>query len=148
MSLKLVESSGDKRLDRAAWGGITASSPLPPLPPEFHGENLVLRLAFRYNPSLQGLTPSVIQINTGQAQQFLPVLQRVSDPALFHISWSVQGFDCTADSCGTVSATGLYTAPARILSPTNVKVVAAAADDPGEQASATVTIVQPKSPSQ
>jgi TonB family protein len=43
-------SSGDSALDRAAWGGITASDPFPPLPSEFHGPYLALRFHFFYNP--------------------------------------------------------------------------------------------------
>ena len=44
-----TESSGDVALDRAAWGGITASDPLPPLPGEFPGQYLQLRFYFFYN---------------------------------------------------------------------------------------------------
>jgi TonB family protein len=43
-------SSGDVALDRAAWGGITASDPFPPLPNEFPGQYLALRFHFYYNP--------------------------------------------------------------------------------------------------
>ena len=43
-------SSGDVALDRAAWGGITASNPFPPLPDEFGGQYLLLRFQFFYNP--------------------------------------------------------------------------------------------------
>jgi len=43
-------SSGDISLDRAAWGGITASDPFAPLPKEFHGPYLALRFHFYYNP--------------------------------------------------------------------------------------------------
>jgi TonB family protein len=47
-----VESpSGDVPLDRAAYGGITASDPFSPLPHEFHGPYLALRITFFYNPS-------------------------------------------------------------------------------------------------
>ncbi len=42
--------SGDVALDRAAWGGITASYPFAPLPKEFHGPYLALRFHFFYNP--------------------------------------------------------------------------------------------------
>jgi TonB family protein len=42
--------SGDVALDRAAWGGITASAPFAPLPAEFHGAYLGLRFHFYYNP--------------------------------------------------------------------------------------------------
>lgn len=43
--------SGDVALDRAAYGGITASNPFPPLPNEFGGPYLGLRFTFYYNPS-------------------------------------------------------------------------------------------------
>ncbi|HZQ69755.1 MAG TPA: TonB family protein [Terriglobales bacterium] len=48
--LRYVGSSGDVALDRAAYGGITASNPFPPLPGEFKGQYLALRFHFFYNP--------------------------------------------------------------------------------------------------
>ena len=48
--MKLVATSGDTALDRAAWGGITASNPFPPLPTDFGGQYLSLRFRFFYNP--------------------------------------------------------------------------------------------------
>lgn len=53
--MKLVFSSGDVPLDRAAWGGITASNPFPPLPSDFNGPYLALRFRFFYNPSKEDL---------------------------------------------------------------------------------------------
>jgi len=50
--MQLVISSGDDALDRAAWGGITGSNPLPPLPEEYikrGGTDLTLRGMFIYN---------------------------------------------------------------------------------------------------
>jgi len=49
--LRLIGPSGDISLDRAAWGGITASVPFSPLPNEFHGPYLGLRFHFYYNPA-------------------------------------------------------------------------------------------------
>ena len=49
--LKYISPSGDVALDRAAWGGITASNPFAPLPGEFHGPYLQLRFHFYYNPA-------------------------------------------------------------------------------------------------
>jgi TonB family protein len=49
--MRLVGPSGDVSLDRAAWGGITASNPFGPLPSEFHGSYLALRFHFYYNPA-------------------------------------------------------------------------------------------------
>jgi len=48
--MKLDGPSGDVSLDRAAWGGITASNPFPPLPNEFGGQYLQLVFHFYYNP--------------------------------------------------------------------------------------------------
>ena len=48
--MRYVFGSGDVALDRAAYGGITASNPFPPLPSEFTGQYLGLRFTFFYNP--------------------------------------------------------------------------------------------------
>ncbi|MFY9645747.1 MAG: cell envelope integrity protein TolA, partial [Terriglobales bacterium] len=44
--------SGDVAVDRAAWGSIIESNPLPPLPREFPGPNLGLRLNFYLNMNI------------------------------------------------------------------------------------------------
>src|ERR1017187_5033885 len=49
--LKYISPSGDVALDRAAWGGITASNPFATLPGEFPGPYLALRFHFYYNPA-------------------------------------------------------------------------------------------------
>jgi TonB family protein len=41
--------SGSKPLDEAAVAAISASNPLPPLPKEFKGDRIVLRMTFMYN---------------------------------------------------------------------------------------------------
>jgi len=48
--MRLVATSGDTMLDRAAWGAVTASNPFPALPNGFTGPNLALRIHFYYNP--------------------------------------------------------------------------------------------------
>jgi TonB family protein len=53
--MKLVASSGDVALDRAAWGAITDAIPLPQLPVQFAGEFLELRAIFFYNPDKNDL---------------------------------------------------------------------------------------------
>ncbi len=50
--MRYVSGSGDVALDRAAYGGITASNPFPPLPAEFGGQYLGLRFTFLYNPDV------------------------------------------------------------------------------------------------
>jgi TonB family protein len=54
--IKLAQPSGTVMLDRAAWAGISASNPLSPLPPEFKGDHLTLRISFCYNRPPDGST--------------------------------------------------------------------------------------------
>lgn len=49
--MRIVHPAGLVVLDRAAWGGIAASNPLDPLPSEFKGDFLKLRMHFCYNPA-------------------------------------------------------------------------------------------------
>jgi TonB family protein len=53
--MRIISPSGAVPLDRAAWGGITASSPFAPLPAEFKGPYLALRFHFYYNPDRRDL---------------------------------------------------------------------------------------------
>jgi len=53
--LRQMTTSGDIPLDRAAWAGIVASDPFPPLPTEFGGQYLALRFRFFYNPTKEEL---------------------------------------------------------------------------------------------
>lgn len=48
--LRVIRGSGDIALDRAAYGGITYSNPLPALPGNYGGDYLLLRASFYYNP--------------------------------------------------------------------------------------------------
>ena len=45
-AMHLDGSTRDVAIDKAAWGGITGVGQLPPLPKEFHGDNLQLRINF------------------------------------------------------------------------------------------------------
>ena len=58
-----------------------------------------------------------------------------------NVSWQVQGAACaTAGACGTVNASGIFTAPASVPSPNTIQVVAISADDTAQSGSASVTI--------
>jgi len=54
-SMSLTSSACDLSLDRAAWGALVASNPLPPLPDEFKGQYLRLRTRFYYNLGKVGI---------------------------------------------------------------------------------------------
>ena len=47
--MKLETQSGDVALDKAAWYAITSEGQFPPLPREYHGPQLDLRIGFFYN---------------------------------------------------------------------------------------------------
>jgi len=51
--IKLETTSGDVALDKAAWYAITSEGQFPPLPREYHGQQLELRVGFFYNEPIQ-----------------------------------------------------------------------------------------------
>jgi hypothetical protein len=61
-----------------------------------------------------------------------------------NVTWTVQsgasGQGCTGAACGSISATGLYTAPSAAPSPNAISVIATSAADPTKSATATVAI--------
>src|SRR6266567_5080907 len=58
-----------------------------------------------------------------------------------NVVWQVQGAACaTAGACGTVNASGIFTAPAFTPSPNSIQVVAISSEDPAQSSAANVTI--------
>jgi outer membrane biosynthesis protein TonB len=51
--IKLETTSGDVALDKAAWYAITSEGQFQPLPRQFHGPDLELRVGFFYNEPIQ-----------------------------------------------------------------------------------------------
>jgi outer membrane biosynthesis protein TonB len=51
-AMNLDGSSQDQSIDKACWGAITGEGQFPPLPPNFHGPNLELRIDFLTNKPL------------------------------------------------------------------------------------------------
>jgi hypothetical protein len=86
------------------------------------------------------ISPTSAQIAAGHGQQFAA---KVTGTTLAGVTWSVAGAGCSGAACGTVSTTGLYTAPSAVPSPAQVTVTATAIADGETKASATVTIIVP-----
>lgn len=58
-----------------------------------------------------------------------------------NVTWQVQGAACaTAGVCGTIDASGIFTAPNSVPSPNTIQVVAISLDDTTQSGSANVTI--------
>src|SRR5581483_9241344 len=58
------------------------------------------------------------------------------------VTWSISGYDCAGTTCGTISTTGLYTAPSTLPVPPFATITATSSADPSRSASATVQVVQ------
>jgi hypothetical protein len=86
------------------------------------------------------ITPTSAQVVTGAQQQFTV---SVTGTTTTSVTWSVAGAGCSASACGTITSTGLYTAPNTIPKPAQVIVTATSTADSSKAASATVTIVPP-----
>ena len=79
----------------------------------------------------------------GGTQAFTGTAQNATTPG---VTWSVNGAAGGNATVGTISAQGVYTAPASVPSPATVTVTAASIQDPTVTASAQVTITAPPTP--
>jgi hypothetical protein len=57
------------------------------------------------------------------------------------VSWTVAGSGCTGAPCGTISPSGIYTAPTAAPAPATVTVTATSLADPSKADQATITVV-------
>jgi TonB family protein len=140
--MKVHTSSGDVALDRAAWRSITTSTPFPPLPTEFPGHTLGLRFHFYYNfqPTYISISPCAdVRVPAGSTRQFSASGKGITDTS---VTWTVSGSGCSKSACGTISDTGLYTAPVNIPTPPTVVVEVTSQTDTGASGKTKLTVVQ------
>lgn len=164
--IRVKASSGDVSLDRAAYQGVAYSGQLPPLPSDYQCRDVSLRLHFYYNPdksdvyrpddSLRNTIPCVTtkiragddvallispesaKVKIGDVQQFSA---RLTGTTSVVVKWSLRGLGCEGSACGTVSADGVYTAPAKVPNPATITITARSDLAPEAIASATVTLL-------
>jgi hypothetical protein len=74
-----------------------------------------------------------------RTQQFRATVQNAADT---RVTWKVNGVAGGNGTVGTVSSSGLYTAPAAVPSPATVTVTATSVADATKSASVTVTITK------
>jgi hypothetical protein len=84
------------------------------------------------------VTPSAAQVVTGVHQQFSSTVTGSANTA---VTWSIAGSGCTGSACGTITTSGLYTAPGSVPSPSQATVTATSVADTSKSASATVTVI-------
>jgi hypothetical protein len=84
------------------------------------------------------ISPTTSLVTVGAQQQFQAKVSGTSNGA---VTWTLSGTGCSGSTCGTVTAAGLYTAPATVPNPSTVKITAASQAETSQSASATVTII-------
>jgi hypothetical protein len=109
---------------------VTATSVADPTKSAFAQVNLQATIAV-------SITPASVSLQASQAQQFTPSVTGTSNTA---VTWSLN------PSVGTISSSGLYTAPATITSLQQVVVMATSSANTAEVGQVTVTLNPPAGP--
>ena len=86
------------------------------------------------------VSPSDSLIAAGGTRQFTATVQNAVDNS---VTWTVLGSGCTGSECGTISNTGLYTAPAVVPAAPAVLIMATSVEDTAVFGQTTTTIVEP-----
>ncbi|MEA3176616.1 MAG: hypothetical protein QOI59_139 [Gammaproteobacteria bacterium] len=85
------------------------------------------------------VAPTLVTVTTGTTQQFTATVSNASNTA---VTWQVNGVNGGSAATGTVSATGLYTAPSSLTaSPTTFSIRAVSVQDPSVSATAQASVV-------
>ncbi len=104
-------------------GGASPVAPPPPTPPP--------------SPVSVSLTPGSATVLLGNAQSFTAAVSGAADTA---VEWSVNGVAGGNSGHGTITAAGVYSAPAILPAPAAVTVRATSRADSAKYAEATVTV--------
>lgn len=86
------------------------------------------------------ITPTTMSLQVGATQQFTATVSNVTNTA---VTWQVNGVAGGNATVGTISSSGLYTAPASVPTPATVTVAAVSQADSTKSGSATVTVTAP-----
>ena len=86
------------------------------------------------------VSPATATVSTSATQQFTATVTGTTNTS---VTWQVNGVTGGNSTVGTVTAAGLYTAPATVPSPASVTVTAVSQADTTKSGSATVTITAP-----
>lgn len=92
------------------------------------------------SPIAVTVSPSSINVVVGATEQFSATVSNSSNTS---VTWSVNSISGGNSTVGTISGTGLYTAPAVVPSAGSVSVQATSQADPTKSGSATVSLTYP-----
>lgn len=85
------------------------------------------------------ITPTAVVVIAGEQIKFHDTVVGTTNTS---VTWSLSGASCTGTACGTITSTGVYTAPASIPAQMNVTVTVKSQVSATVLASATVTILR------
>src|ERR1700732_4647821 len=85
------------------------------------------------------VAPSGVNLVVGTTQQMTATVAQTFNTA---VTWSIAG----GSANGTISSTGLYTAPATVPAPAQVTITATSQKDPSKSGTATLTITTTAGP--
>jgi hypothetical protein len=88
-------------------------------------------------PVVVNIFPMSASVAVGSTQQFTATVDNTTNKT---VSWQVNGIAAGNSVVGTISSSGLYTAPATVPNPASVTVAAVSQADTSKSASASVTI--------
>src|SRR5437879_4918212 len=91
-------------------------------------------------PVTVSVAPAAASVQTGGTQTFTATVTNTTNTA---VTWQVNGITGGNTSVGTISTTGVYTAPATVPSPAMVTVTAVSVADPTRSGAAQVTVTAP-----
>ncbi len=94
-------------------------------------------------PVTVSLNPATAGVQVGATRQFSATVGGTSNTS---VTWSVNNIAGGDTTVGTISAAGLYTAPAAVPSPASVTVRATSAANPAVSGTAAVTVQPPPPP--
>src|SRR5438132_7203981 len=118
--LHLAGCGGGGSGDNGATAPQPPSPPPPPPPPA---------------PIDVSVTPAAASVQTGGTQTLTATVTNTANKA---VTWQVNGVAGGNTSVGTISTTGVYTAPATVPSPPIVTVTAVSVADPTRSGSAQI----------
>lgn len=84
------------------------------------------------------ISPSSVTLIAAATQQFTAVVRGSSNTA---VAWSLSSSGCSGTACGTITPTGLYTAPTPVSASMIVNVIATAMADSSKSATAAANLM-------
>ncbi len=91
-------------------------------------------------PVTVAVAPTIASIQLGQTQQFAATVSGTPNTA---VTWTANGVTGGNSAVGTISPSGLYTAPSALPNPPSVTIMATSVVDQSKYASGILTIVVP-----